>query len=158
MASTLSAHEKAKLKKQTLQIQALDDLKLTAPSRGNRIKIENIKQLFLNKLIPNYKTAFNACKALNSTHKSVIKSGKPEHMYKEIVNKYASKKEKFDATVILYIEPLKDGNGNVVREKGYKYKDDLKQVHHGFHELNMQRLPIKTFLNIKRAYGSIEAF
>ena len=48
MASTLSAHEKAKMKKQTLQIQALDDFKLTAPSRGNRIKIENIKQLFLN--------------------------------------------------------------------------------------------------------------
>ena len=70
-------------------IQELQTLKAKATG-DNKSNIQTIIELYQNKKIPNYKTAFNASTALASKHKATISSGKPETLYNTIINQYSN--------------------------------------------------------------------
>ena len=68
-------------------IAELKRYKSVAPE-GNKLKIENVIDLYQKKKIPNYKSALNAVVALSSKHKATIASKKPEKLYESLMEKY----------------------------------------------------------------------
>ena len=68
-------------------IAELKIYKSVAPD-GNKLKIENVIDLYQKKKIPNYKSALNAVVALSSKHKATIASKKPEKLYESLIEKY----------------------------------------------------------------------
>ena len=55
---------------------------------ANRDKIQDIIDLYINKKIPNSRTALNVAALLASKNKNVIKSGKPDREYYKVMEKY----------------------------------------------------------------------
>ena len=68
-------------------IAELKRYKSVAPD-GNKLKIENVIDLYQKKKIPNYKSALNAVVALSSKHKATVASKKPEKLYESLMEKY----------------------------------------------------------------------
>jgi hypothetical protein len=68
-------------------IAELKRYKSVAPD-GNKLKIENVIDLYQKKKIPNYKSALNAVVALSSKHKATVASKKPEKLYESLIEKY----------------------------------------------------------------------
>ena len=67
-------------------IAELKRYKSVAPD-GNKLKIENVIDLYQKKKIPNYKSALNAVVALSSKHKATVASKKPEKLYESLIER-----------------------------------------------------------------------
>ena len=65
----------------------LRQLKSSAPD-PNKIRIQDLIDLYESKRIPNYRTAYNAAVSLASRNKITIKSDKPLRLYHDIIDKY----------------------------------------------------------------------
>ena len=80
----MSSWQKKKEKQSQEKLTALKNLMAKAPNAINKNNIRTIIDMYENNFIPNYKTAFNAVDALASNNKHVIKSKKPQHLFREI--------------------------------------------------------------------------
>ena len=65
----------------------LKRLKSSAPD-PNKVRIQDLIDLYEAKRIPNYRTAYNAAVSLASRNKITIKSDKPLRLYHDIIDKY----------------------------------------------------------------------
>ena len=137
----MSSWQKKKEKQSQEKLTTLKNLMAKAPNSIYKNNIRTIIDMYENNFIPNYKTAFNAVDALASNNKHVIKSKKPQHLFRDIKNKYLLKHQKFDMTLILYTELGGndfDDDGNFKAQRGSRYyHDKLRQCHYGFHEVKM---------------------
>ena len=62
-------------------------LKSLAPD-PNKVRIQDLIDLYESKRIPNYKTAYNAAVSLASRNRITTKSDKPLRLYHDIIDKY----------------------------------------------------------------------
>ena len=65
----------------------LKRLKSSAPD-PNKSRIQDLINLYEAKLIPNYRTAYNAAVSLASRNRIALKSDKPLRLYHDIIDEY----------------------------------------------------------------------